>query len=169
MTAFLTGWTGAAGPGSGTIQELTLKFGPSRLRSSGAVRQGVVSSRPREPRVLLVDDSKTMLDVLKIHLSGGGFDLVCFDQARAALAAARRSAPSLIITDLNMPDMGGLDLCRQLQEREDTASVPVIIVSSKLTEKLRNEAHDLGVRTCLPKPVRPNLLRAAVNQSLSMV
>jgi CheY-like chemotaxis protein len=144
-----------------------VKFGPAARGGIGMGRSRVVSNRPSGPRVVLVDDSKTMLDVLKIHLMGLGFELFSSASAKDALAEVRQTLPDLVITDINMPDMTGLELARHLRASETTASIPIIIVSSKLTEDARAEAAELGVSICLTKPVRPNLLRAAVNQALS--
>lgn len=155
-------------PRMGTLPgKRALESAPSGQLGGGVGRLRVGSSaRPRSPRVVLVDDSVTMLDVLKIHLMGRGFELVPVSSAKQALAEIQRVIPNLIITDINMPEMSGFDLCRKLRAHPATATVPMIIISSKLSPEARAEAHALGVRMCLAKPVRPNLLRAAVNQAL---
>lgn len=141
-----------------------MKFGPTNQSRNGSSRLQAAARRSKNPRVVLVDDSKTMLDVLRIHLTGLGLELVCIDNPAQALVEARWEVPDLIVTDVNMPGMNGIEFCRLLRASGATANVPVIIVSSRLTEDVRAKATELGVRVCLQKPVQPHLLQAAVTQ-----
>lgn len=66
-------------------------------------------------KILLVDDSVEMLDLLEVYLAGEGFDLTATHSGDEALLAARRTKPDLIILDVVMPGMDGYEVCEKLQ------------------------------------------------------
>src|SRR3981189_1995212 len=91
---------------------------------------GTVHSRPRPgPRILIVDDA---LDVRQLHarfLHGTGMEVSTAENGTMALDAARRSVPDVIVTDVSMPVMDGLDLCRRLRADVATRDVGVVVVT----------------------------------------
>ena len=115
-------------------------------------------------RVLLVDDSRTMLAVLEAHLMGRGHDFATAADGREALGVAGRVRPHLIIADVMMPRMNGLELCRALQDDERLKATPFILVSSQWTDAQRMEALQLGAVACLDKPIEAEWLRRIVDR-----
>lgn len=119
---------------------------------------------PEPPRLLLVDDEPGMLDMLRWALCRQGYEL---SQARDGEAALRRldeGGVDLVITDLTMPQQGGLDLLRALARRP--ASPPVIVVTGFGTVETAVEAMRLGARDFLLKPYDLDLLLARVRECL---
>ncbi len=102
-------------------------------------RSGSVSESGHRPhRILLVEDSSFYRSIEKSYLEVEGFTVVEADNGKEALALLRQQAFDLIITDIEMPEMDGLALCRAIREVPDWRSLPVIIVSS------RNGAEDIA-------------------------
>lgn len=111
---------------------------------------GTVESRPgRVCRVLVVDD---VPDVRRMHtwlLYGSGMEVATAENGVQALDAARRTAPDVIVTDVNMPVMDGLDLCRRLRAEAATRDIVVVVVTA---EELDQTAFDAGCDAVLRKP-----------------
>jgi CheY-like chemotaxis protein len=83
------------------------------------------------PTILLVDDEPDILAVLQMALMWRGYRVLLSKDGKAALDAAGRSLPDLIVTDYNMPQMDGIELCRQLKRYPVLAEIPVIMVSAQ--------------------------------------
>ena len=115
-------------------------------------------------RILLVDDTRTILEVLKVHLMGRGHEFVTAADGRQALNAAVRTRPDLIISDVMMPHMNGLELCRELKRTRGLESTPFILISSQWTNEKRMEALQLGAVACLDKPVEAEWLCKVVDR-----
>ena len=79
-------------------------------------------------RVLLVDDSETVIQFEKLILRGQGFDILAVKNGRQALEIAATQKPDLVLLDLMMPEMDGLETLRHLQASPDTQAIPVIVV-----------------------------------------
>ncbi len=103
-------------------------------------------------RVLLVDDEPELRRLLRRSLSRAGFEVVEASHGRAALELARQSSFDVVISDVRMPCMGGLELLERLQLEEP--SLPVVLMSG--SDELRNQqtAFDVGAFDYLPKPIK---------------
>lgn len=113
-------------------------------------------------RVLIVDDSRTMLEVLKVYLMGQGYEFETASGGAAAFDAALRNTPDLIISDLSMPDMTGLDLCSKMRETRSLKAVRFIIVTSHRDNASRRKAFAAGADGFLTKPLDADQLRALI-------
>jgi len=102
--------------------------------------------------VLLVDDERTILRVLSEILQDLGHTVTCRTRGREALQTALNEPCDLIITDLRMPGMDGLELIRSL--REQALAVPVILTTASGGDQPASMALQAGALACLPKPVR---------------
>jgi DNA-binding response OmpR family regulator len=118
--------------------------------------------------ILLVDDkSDTRLSV-EAFLEFEGFNIIGVDSGEAALEAIAREKPALVLLDLNLPGMDGLDVLRKLRAEDATRELPVIIVSA------RGDSHDVviglraGANDYLVKPVQLELLTARINNQLRL-
>ncbi len=102
-----------------------------------------------ETRILVVDDELQITRVLRRGLSSKGFEVQVAEDGEEALAIFRQWKPDLVITDLSMPGMGGLELCRRIRK---TSSVPVLVLSVKGEERTKVEALDTGADDYITKP-----------------
>jgi CheY-like chemotaxis protein len=104
-----------------------------------------------------------MLRVAELSLRKGSFDLILGRNGRQAVEIARRVKPDLIVMDVLMPEMDGLQALRQLKSRPDTAGIPVIMVTARGHVVTRQEAAECGADLFITKPFSPTqLLREAI-------
>jgi two-component system, OmpR family, KDP operon response regulator KdpE len=101
-------------------------------------------------RVLIVDDEPAILRFLRAGLSGQGFVVSEAETGKAALEAVRRRAADLLVLDLGLPDMDGLEIIRQI--RQEGSPVPIIVLSSRDDEGSKVAALDLGADDYVAKP-----------------
>ena len=116
-----------------------------------------------KPRVLIVDDEAQIGRVMRTSLSTHGFDVRVAADGEAALDLFNDWHPALVITDLSMPNMGGLELCRRLRL---TSSVPIIVLSVKSEERVKVEALDAGADDYVTKPFGMDELLARIRATL---
>jgi two-component system, chemotaxis family, chemotaxis protein CheY len=116
--------------------------------------------------VLIVDDSQTMRTVIRKTVTLSGFDLgECWevDNGQEALEAIRTQFVDLILTDLNMPVMNGLELLGELAKNEIFRKIPVVLVTTEGSEKAIQEAWALGIKGYIQKPFYPEIMRDLLN------
>ena len=113
--------------------------------------------------VLVVDDEPEILRLVRDHLERAGFDVVTASDGTAALAAARRRRPDLVVLDLGLPGIDGLDVARAL--RRD-GEVPIIMVTARTDEIDRVAGLELGADDYVSKPFSPRELVARVRAVL---
>ncbi|HEX8711745.1 MAG TPA: response regulator transcription factor [Terracidiphilus sp.] len=116
--------------------------------------------------ILVVDDEPQITRVLKTTLSSQGYTTRTARDGKEALQAMKDWIPDLVITDLRMPNMDGLDLCRHIREQ---SQVPIIVLSVKGEEKTKVEALDAGADDYVTKPFNINELLARVRAGLRRV
>jgi len=108
-------------------------------------------STPR-PRILVVDDSRTQLDWLVQVLLRDGYDVVTAANGREAIVKARTQAPDLVLLDMILPDMDGLEVLRLVKARPDERFLPVIILSVKSDVDTKVEGLRIGADDFIAKP-----------------
>jgi len=122
-------------------------------------------------RILVVDDETQITRVLRTSLSSQGYDIRVANDGETALEIMKDWTPDLVITDLSMPNMDGLELCRRLRL---STKIPIIVLSVKGEEKTKVQALDAGADDYVTKPfgieellarVRANLRRAPVGEN----
>lgn len=116
-----------------------------------------------KPRILVVDDEPQLTRVLLRSLTSKGYDVHIAGDGEVGLQTFRDWTPSLVITDLAMPNLGGLELCRRLREISD---VPIIILSVRGEEKTKVEALDAGADDYVTKPFGMEELLARIRAAL---
>ena len=114
-------------------------------------------------RILVVDDEPQLTRVLLRSLTSKGYDVHIAGDGEVGLQTFRDWTPSLVITDLAMPNMGGLELCRRLRAVSD---VPIIVLSVRGEEKAKVEALDAGADDYVTKPFGMDELLARVRAAL---
>ena len=114
-------------------------------------------------RILVVDDEPQLTRVLLRSLTSKGYDVRIAGDGEFALQTFHDWPPSLVITDLAMPNMGGLELCRHLRELSE---VPIIVLSVRGEEKTKVEALDAGADDYVTKPFGMDELLARIRAAL---
>ena len=114
-------------------------------------------------RILIVDDEPQITRVLRRSLTGHGYAVQVAAEGEEALATIGAWKPDVVVTDLAMPNMGGLELCRRLRR---ISAVPVVVLSAKGEERLKVEALDAGADDYITKPFGMDELLARVRVML---
>jgi DNA-binding NtrC family response regulator len=116
------------------------------------------------PHILIVDDEPATSWALAEGLSDDGFTIDTFATAEAALLWLRSGHSDLVISDLRLPGMSGLDLAKKL--RRGRHAQPVILVTAYGTPDVIEQLREAGVADCFPKPFAMDLLRRTVRRAL---
>lgn len=114
-------------------------------------------------RILIVDDEPQITRVLRRSLAGLGYDVRSAADGESALETFGDWRPDLVITDLSMPNLDGLELCKRLRQ---LSSVPVIVLSVKGEEQTKVEALDAGADDYITKPFGMDELLARIRSTL---
>ena len=122
----------------------------------------------RRSRVLIADDRESIRSLFHRLLSADGHDVVLAPDGASALAAVHRHRPDVVLLDVAMPLVDGLEVCRQLKADPATRLTPVVLVSGQTELTDRINGIEAGADDYLSKPVHPHELRARV-RSLSRV
>ncbi len=116
---------------------------------------------------MVVDDEPDLVDIVHVMLKEKGFNVRCANSGQQLFACLEELKPDLIILDIMMPQMDGLEVLRRLRENSDTASIPVIF----LTAKVRNEdilrGYKMGVGYYITKPFTLTQVLQGINSILS--
>jgi two-component system KDP operon response regulator KdpE len=113
--------------------------------------------------ILVVDDEPQITRVLKTTLSSQGYGVRTASDGDEALQMLKEWTPDLVITDLRMPNLGGLELCRQIRAK---SRIPIIVLSVKGEERIKVEALDAGADDYVTKPFGVHELLARVRATL---
>lgn len=124
--------------------------------------------RTRLPRLLIVDDSADALEMWAFYFRSSAFDVDTAATGEAALAAAERRIPDVILLDLQLPDMSGLEVARRLKDSPKTTAVPLIAVTGMGGMKDHDAARKAGFLLVAVKPCPPADLLSKVEQAMSM-
>ena len=116
--------------------------------------------------ILVIDDEPKIAKLARDYLERGGFRVVTAADGRTAFAAARHERPDLIVLDLNLPELDGLDVCRALRRESD---VPIIMLTARVDEADRLIGLELGADDYITKPFSPRELVARVRAVLRRV
>ncbi len=114
----------------------------------------------RRDRVLVVDDEEDILELVEYNLAREGYDVTCADTGEGALTIARSELPDLILLDLMLPGVGGLDVCRLLKSDQRTAQLRIIMLTAKSEEADVVTGLEMGADDYITKPFSPRVLAA---------
>jgi CheY-like chemotaxis protein len=117
-------------------------------------------------KILLVDDSKVVLMLETLFLRSD-YDIITAADGRAAVARALAEPPALVVLDLVMPGMNGLQVCRALRRAEATKSTPIVMLSSQNSVSSRKACYLSGCTVFVSKPVDGPKLLAQVRGLLN--
>jgi two-component system, OmpR family, KDP operon response regulator KdpE len=114
-------------------------------------------------RILIVDDEPNILATVAPLLRSNGYDVLSAMTGRAALESVDRDTPDLIVLDLGLPDLDGIDVCRQIRQ---TSSAPIIVLSARGAEGDKVAALDAGADDYVTKPFGAEELLARIRAAL---
>lgn len=114
----------------------------------------------------MVEDEQDLAELLAYNLSQAGHDVTVAHCGARALSAAAEESFDLVILDLMLPDVSGTDVCRRLREREQTAAVPIIMLTAKGAESDRIAGFEAGADDYVVKPFSPRELSLRVDAIL---
>jgi two-component system chemotaxis response regulator CheY len=116
--------------------------------------------------VLSVDDSASMRQMVKLTLSGAGYSVVEAGDGKEALAKIGTADVNMVITDLNMPNMDGLTLIRELRKLPAYKFLPIVFLTTESDEGKKGEAKAAGATAWITKPFKQDQLLAVVKKVL---
>ncbi len=120
----------------------------------------------RNHRILVVEDQQDILIILEWALKKGAYEVVTAQSARHALRLLEREHFDLILTDLAMPGMNGIEMIEQVRAMPGKERVPIVAVSAHGWDQLAREARRAGIDGFIQKPVDGKLLRREVDKYL---
>jgi len=119
-----------------------------------------------KPCILVVDDEPETLELVEIHLRQAGFEVIGAEDGAAALQKARARLPDLIVLDLMLPEVDGLEVCKLLRRDPATASIPILMLTARASEVDRVLGLELGADDYVTKPFSPRELVLRVRKLL---
>jgi len=116
--------------------------------------------------ILIVEDELEIAELMRFHVQRDGFDCRIVQSGRVALSVVENDQPQLILLDLMLPDLDGLEVCRRLKRNPQTRTIPILIVSAKGDEADIVAGIELGADDYVTKPFSPKVLMARVKNIL---
>ncbi|OIQ26658.1 response regulator [uncultured Vibrio sp.] len=117
--------------------------------------------------ILIVDDSESLRQVVNIALTGGGYDVLEAKDGVDGLSKLNGSKVHLIISDVNMPNMNGIDFVKQVKTLDKYRFTPIIMLTTENQEYLKEESRKAGAKAWMVKPFKPDQMLQAVSKLLS--
>ena len=118
------------------------------------------------PQILIADDNTSNVDILKMLLEAHGYEILTAEDGEQALASARSRQPDLILLDIMMPKMNGIEVCKRLKGDEAVAFIPIILITAKTDPTDIVAGLEAGAEEYLTKPVDQTALVARVKSML---
>ena len=131
------------------------------MELSESVERGTMST------ILLVQDDSDIRQLVAYKLTQGGFTVIEAQDGVAALREANREPPDLVILDVRLPQMSGLDVCRQLRAGIRTEQVPIIMLTARTRAQDLEQAYAAGATDHVAKPFSPRDLVERVEKALA--
>jgi two-component system chemotaxis response regulator CheY len=114
--------------------------------------------------ILIVDDSASLRNVVAIALKGAGYDVIEACDGRDALSKLTGQKIHLIVTDVNMPNMDGITLVREVKKLPNYKFTPIMMLTTESQPEKKQEGKDAGAKAWLVKPFQPPVLLNAVSK-----
>ncbi len=117
-------------------------------------------------KILLVDDDRKTVELVRLYLENDGYQVFTAMDGQLALSEARKSNPDLIVLDLMLPKIDGLDVCRQIRAE---SNIPIIMLTARTTEEDKLAGLDIGADDYITKPFSPREVLARVRAVLRRI
>jgi len=115
-------------------------------------------------RVLIVDDSHSIRELLSSILRKAGFEVTSANDGKAGLQTAKTAAYDLVITDVNMPEMDGIELLGHLRKLPEYTFKPILILTTEFSQEMKQKGKEAGATGWLVKPFDPEKLIDVVSR-----
>jgi len=119
-----------------------------------------------EKKVLIIEDEEDILALIHYNLTKEGFNVICASSGEEGLKKVAEEKPDLILLDLMLPGMSGVDICRTLQKESEFCEIPIIMVTAKGEESDIVAGLELGADDYITKPFSPKILVARAKAAL---
>jgi len=116
--------------------------------------------------ILLIEDEKNIRELVKYNLEQDGFHVLTASKGNAGLETAVKEKPALVVLDLMLPEMSGLEICKILKQNEKTRLIPIIMLTAKGTESDKVIGLELGADDYITKPFSPREFVARIKAVL---
>jgi DNA-binding response OmpR family regulator len=126
-------------------------------------------SAGRVPVLLIADDDEDILMLVQLRLSRSGYEVVVARDGEEALQLAREKQPDLVVLDWMMPKASGLEVLRAMRADESVASIPVVLLTARVSESDIQEGIDAGADDYIAKPFSPQELASRIQTILARV
>jgi len=117
-------------------------------------------------RILLIDDDVEIQDFITTFLGIEGYQVLLAANGATGLTAARRERPDLILLDISMPDISGVEVCQRLRAGAETAATPIFILSARTDDRERERAAEAGASRFVDKPFQNDALLRWISEAL---
>jgi two-component system chemotaxis response regulator CheY len=114
--------------------------------------------------VLVVDDAMTIRNLAKFALTKGGYNILEAEDGVKGLEMVGKNQVDLVITDLNMPNMNGLEMAKSIKGNAATKAIPIFMLTTEASQELAMQGKEIGVMAWIVKPFVPEKLLAAVQK-----
>ena len=118
-------------------------------------------------RVLVVEDDKDIVELVRYNLEKDGYQVAASGDGSTGLAQIRKSPPDLLILDLMLPKLTGLDICKEIRKDVSLNRLPILILTARADQETEMRGLALGADDFLTKPFRPTALAARLRAMLS--
>jgi len=118
------------------------------------------------PKILVVDDELDILEIIRHALNKEGFEVHIAANGFQAVEQTRKIKPDLILMDVMMPVMDGMEACRQLKEDNDTKNIPIVFLTARSEEFAELAGFEAGADDYISKPIRPRVLMSRLKAIL---
>ena len=119
-----------------------------------------------KPHVLIVEDEPDIADLIRFHCDREGMEAEVIGAGKPAVESIRKTPPDVVILDLMLPDVGGIEICRRLKQWPETREIPVVMVTAKGEESDVVTGLEIGADDYVVKPFSPRVLMARVRAVL---
>jgi two-component system, chemotaxis family, chemotaxis protein CheY len=144
-------------------------YGRGRAKGGPGAHNSRQAGEEMAFNILVADDSETMRAVIKKTVTMSGVPVGTFHEAangREALAVLEQNWVDVILSDINMPEMGGMELLKVVSEDADLCRIPLIFITTEGSEARQDEARRLGVAGYVKKPFQPQDIKAILYEVL---
>ena len=117
-------------------------------------------------KILVVDDEEDILELVRYNLFKNGYQVTCVSSGELAMQKLKEETPQIILLDLMLPGMDGLDVCRSLRSNPATVNIPIIMITAKGEDADIVTGLELGADDYLTKPFSPRVLLARIRAIL---
>ena len=117
-------------------------------------------------KILVVDDEEDILELVRYNLFKNGYQVTCVSSGELAMQKLKEETPHIILLDLMLPEMDGLDVCRSLRSNPATMNIPIIMITAKGEDADIVTGLELGADDYLTKPFSPRVLLARIRAIL---